>query len=171
MSLNTPYCLIKGINYLLRCFRTRILEIGNVCLSQTFGFLCFLEPIFAIHPALPAWRRTRAIRSVGTGARPDFSMAVRNMAPAVPGVTTVCQLVARVLVAHGGWAGWGLPGSYRGQGDIRSKAGERKLPREVSLECIMHLSGLSAFVGPRGNKLAHDCWWCVHICVGVCGVL
>ena len=74
-------------------------------------------------------------------------------------------------LAQGSWAGWGPAGSCRRQGDIRSKAGERKLPREVSLECIMHLSGLSAFVGPRGNKLAHDCWWCVHICVGVCGML
>ena len=131
----------------------------------------FLELISVVHPALRAWRRTRATRSVGTCAWPDFPMAVRGMAPAARGVTTVCQHVARVLVAHGGWAGWGVPGSCRGHGDIRSKAGERKLPRELSLECIMHLSGLSAFVGPRANKLAHDCWWCVHICVGVCGVL
>ena len=98
-------------------------------------------------------------------------MAVRGVAPAALGGTTVCQHVAKVPVAHGGWAGWELPGSWRGQGDIRRKARERKLPREVSLECIMHLSGLSAFVGPRANKLAHDCWWCVRICVGVCGVL
>ena len=136
-----------------------------------FQLYMFLEAIFAIHPTLWAWRRTRATRSVGTWAWPDFLMAARGMALAALGVTTVCQHVARVLVAHGGWAGWGVPGSCRGHGDIRSKAGERKLPREVSLECIMHLSGLSAFVGPRANKLAHDCWWCVHICVGVCGVL
>ena len=112
----------------------------------------FLESISPVQPALRAWRRTRATRSLGTWAWPDFPMAVRGMAPAALGVTTVCQHVARVLVAHGGWAGWGVPGSCRGHGDIRSKAGERKLPRELSLECIMHLSGLSAFVGPRANK-------------------
>ena len=44
-------------------------------------------------------------------------------------------------VAQGGWAGWGLAGSCRRQGDIRSKAGKRKLQREISLECIMDLSG------------------------------
>ena len=125
----------------------------------------FLESISPVHPALRAWRRTRATRSVGTWAWPDFPMAVRGMAPAALGVTTVCQHVARVLVAHGGWAGWGVPGSCRGHGDIRSKAGERKLPRELSLECIMHLSGLSAFVGPRANKARSRLLVvCAHMC-------
>ena len=39
----------------------------------------FLEPISAIQPALRAWRRTRATRSVGTWAWPDCSMAVRGI--------------------------------------------------------------------------------------------
>ena len=39
----------------------------------------FLQPISALHSALPAWRRTRATRSVGTWASPDCSMAVRGI--------------------------------------------------------------------------------------------
>ena len=39
--INTPYCLIKNLNRILRCFGMRILQIGTVFLSQTFILLCF----------------------------------------------------------------------------------------------------------------------------------
>ena len=46
---------------------------------SNFHSSVFLSTISALHPALPAWRRTRATRSVGTWAWPDCSMAVRGI--------------------------------------------------------------------------------------------
>ena len=46
---------------------------------SNFHSSLFLQPISAIHPALPAWRRTQATGSVGTWAWPDCSMAVRGI--------------------------------------------------------------------------------------------
>ena len=43
---------------------------------SNFHSSVFLQPISAVHPALPAWRQTRATRSVGSWAWPDCSMAV-----------------------------------------------------------------------------------------------
>ena len=47
------------------------------CISfLNFHSSLFLQPISAVHPALPARRQTRATRSVGSWAWPDCSMAV-----------------------------------------------------------------------------------------------
>ena len=45
---------------------------------SNFHSSVFLQPISAVHPILPAWRLTRATRSVGTWAWPHCSVAVRG---------------------------------------------------------------------------------------------
>ena len=63
----------------------------------------FLQLIPVVYSTLPAWRRTKVTRSVGTWAWPDFSMAVRGSGAMGAGRH-------KLLSAWGSWCSgtWGL---------------------------------------------------------------
>ena len=131
----------------------------------------FLESISPVHPALRAWRRTRATRSVGTWdcqTSPWPYRAWRQQPLASQsGASTWQRSPWRMAV--------GLDGNCREVGgakaisDARREKGSCHAKSAWNASCISlacpHSSALAL------TKLAHDCWWCVHICVGVCGVL
>ena len=79
MFINTPYCLTKKYKLHFKVFWN-----ANHSKWYRLSFLnlhssMFLQQISSVHPALPAWRQTRATRSVGSWVWPDCSMAVRGI--------------------------------------------------------------------------------------------
>ena len=95
--------------------------------------------ISAVHPALPAWRQIGAMRSVGSWAGPDGSMAGRDIG--VLGVLRPNLLAAwgTGCFATGGMGWTGVNASLPGAGrcpkhGVREKVAGRSQPRS-----IMHL--------------------------------
>ena len=70
---------------------------------SNFHSSVFLQPISALHSVLPAWRRTRTTRNVGTLAWPDCSNAALGT-----GATGTWALVASAGVAYWVSGPWGL---------------------------------------------------------------
>ena len=122
-------------------------------------FLCvFLYPISLVQQGLPAWRQTRATRRVGNWAWPDCSMAAMSLGAIGAGRHKLLLALGASCSRTRG-VGWiGSSASVSGAGrhpeqDVRKKVAKQSQPG------MHHASTwLSAFVGPRANKLAHDCW-------------
>ena len=105
----------------------------------------FLQPISAVHPALPAWRQTRATRSVGTWAWPGCSMAVGGIGPREVGGTSPCRHGARGVLADGGrWIG--IRVSSSGAGRCPKQGVKNKLARQSEPGMHDASTWLSAFV-------------------------
>ena len=71
MFINNPFCVRKRYKKPFHTFWNANPSNWYRLSFSNFHYSVFLEPISAVHPALPAWRRTRATRSVGTWAWPD----------------------------------------------------------------------------------------------------
>ena len=68
--------------------------------------------------------------------------------------------------------GWvGSNASLSGARRCPKQGVRNEVARQSQAGCSMHLPGCPHSCAFRTYKLAHGCWWCVHICVGVCGML
>ena len=140
--------------------------------STFHSSLFFFKPISAVHLALAAWRRTRTTRSVGTWACPDCSMAVWGTgARWAVGTPSVCRHVALVVIGTWGMGWTGIKATLPGAGRYPKHGVREKVARRSQPGSIMHLPGGPHSSAFRTYKLAHDCWWCEHVCEGVCGML
>ena len=131
----------------------------------------FLQPISAVHSALLAWRLRRATRSVGTWAWPECSRAIWGHGAVGGGRPKL--LSAWDTWCSGTWGvGWvGSSAGLSGAGRCPKQGVRKEVARQSQAGCSMHLPGCPHSSAFRTYELAHDWWWCVHICVGVCGVL
>ena len=147
----------------------RTLQIITVLLSQTFILLCFCSRFLLSPPPFQpgAEQGPREALAPGHGHLAPWPCGAWRNQPVAP------QPSASMW--HGPRGAGGL--GWMGIGGKLSKA--RRYPKQGGKKEVatrnqpgMHHGSiwLSAFVGHRANKLAHDCWWCVHICAGVCGM-
>ena len=132
---------------------------------SNFHSSLILQPISAVHPALPAWRRTRATRSVGTWAWPDCSMAVRGLGALRAGRR-------RLLSAWGTWCSgtegvrWmGISGNLSRAGRCPKQGVRKKIARQSQPGMHHASTWLSAFVcRPHLQARPRLLVVCAHMC-------